>query len=118
MKKPLARVAFLLYTSNMTEELVNQVKQATDYQKNKQALREKIVAELHMPFEGGLFYLTPSTMAFVETWPNENLFLEDVYGNPIPINRQKFMNLARERYHAVMNDWHVKHQELKSVRKV
>lgn len=111
-------MAFLLYTIVMTEEIVNQVKQATDYQKNKQALREKIVTELHMPFEGGLFHLTPSLMAFVETWPQEDLFLEDVYSNPIPINRQKFMDLARERYQSVMNDWHVKHQELKSVRKV
>jgi hypothetical protein len=111
-------VAFLLYTIVMTEEIVTQVKQATDYQKNKQVLREKIVAELHMPFEGGLFHLTPSLMAFVETWPQEDLFLEDVYSNPIPINRQKFMNLARERYQSVMNDWHIKHLELKSVRKV
>ena len=99
-------------------KIVEHVKQATRYQANKRALKESMVAELHMPYNGGLFYLTPALMAFVKTWPDDKLFIEDTYENPIEIDREEFMKQARERYHSVMNQWHQQNQELRSARKV
>ena len=99
-------------------ELVEQIKLATDYQINKHTLKEKILTDLHMVYNNGLFLLTPAIMGFVTTWPDASLFLEDVYSNPIPIQRDEFLTQAREQYHAVMNSWHIQHEELKRIRKV
>ena len=72
------------------EDIVNQIKQSTDFQTNKRILREKILADLHMTYNQGLFKITPEIISFVSVWPNEELFLEDVYQNPIKINKQEF----------------------------
>lgn len=101
------------------ERLVTQVKLATDYQTNKSALKEKIQTELHMPYNNGLFKITPEILAFVATWPMDvDLFLEDVYENPIEIDQQVFLVRARQHYQAAMNTWHQQHAELKRIRKV
>jgi hypothetical protein len=98
---------------------VDQIRLATDYQTNKQTLREKIQTELHMPYNGGLFKITPELLAFVATWPVEWMYLEDVYQNPIEITNTKvFLVKAQQHYSAVMNDWHEQHAELKKIRKI
>jgi hypothetical protein len=99
-------------------QLVDQIRLATDYQTNKQILREKIQTELHMPYNGGLFKITPELLAFVATWPAEWMFLEDVYQNPISIDNKKvFLVKAQQHYSAVMNDWNEQHAELRKIRK-
>ena len=100
------------------DQLVKEIKQATDYQTNKRLLKEKITTDLHLAYNGGLFLLSPGLLAFVTTWPEQDLFLEDVYGNPIPIQRDEFLTPAREQYYSVMNSWHAQHEELKRIRKV
>jgi hypothetical protein len=101
-----------------TEEILNRVKQATDYQINKRTLKEKILIDLHLPYNNGLFKVTPELTAFVATWPSDTLFLEDVYENPIEIDRAVFLDKARQCYSAAMNSWHQQHAELKRIRKV
>ena len=100
------------------DQLTAEIKSATDYQTNKRLLKEKITADLHLAYNGGLFLLTPALLAFVATWPDSNLFLEDVYGNPIPVEREEFLTQAREQYHTVMNSWHIEHEKIRRIRKV
>lgn len=104
--------------TSTVEQLVEQIRVATDYQKNKYALKEKILTDLHLVHAGGLFLINPATLAFVATWPHETLFLEDVYSNPISINRDEFLTVAREHYQSVMNLWHIEHDKLKQIRKI
>lgn len=103
---------------NTIEQLVNQIKQSTDYQTNKRTLREKILIDLHMPYNNGMFKLTPELLAFVATWPDDILYLEDTYQNPIQITRDDFLTKARAHYQQTMNTWHQQHEELKRIRKV
>lgn len=103
---------------NTPDQLVEHVKQATDYQLNRILLKEKILEQLHMPYENGMFKLTPALLAFVSTWPTEILYLEDVYENPIEINKQVFLVKAQQHYQATMNFWHTEHAKLKQIRKV
>lgn len=99
-------------------DIVNQVKQATDYQINRRVLKEKITTELHMTYNNGMFLITPNLLAFLATWPDNVVMLEDIYGNPIEIHREEMLDQARQRYRAVMNRWHYQHAELKRIRKV
>jgi hypothetical protein len=99
-------------------ELVDQIKQSTNYQLNKRILREKIITDLHVAYNNGLFLVRPELMAFLATWPNDELFLEDTYNNPIKIDRQEFLIQCQQHYQMVMNDWHIQHEELKRARKI
>jgi len=41
-----------------------------------------------------------------------------VYLNPILVNRTEFLTLCRQHYHSIMNDWYIKHNEIKSIRSI
>lgn len=99
-------------------QLVEQVKQATDYQINKRILREKIQTDLHFVYNSGLFKASPELFAFVSSWADEELFLEDTYQNPIKVSRREFLDLCSRHYNAVMNTWHIEHERLKQIRKI
>lgn len=101
-----------------TEDIVTQIKESTDYQINKRILREKIQTDLHLAYNGGLFKITPELFAFVSVWPTEHLYLEDVYQNPIEIDKQVFLAQAGQCYFKAMNRWHEEHAELKRIRKI
>jgi hypothetical protein len=102
------------------EKIKSAIKRSTDYQINKEILREKILTDLHVPYNGGLFKVTPEIIMFANLQTlNENFYLEDVYHNPIHIvNPIEFTKLCNEQYQKVMNRWHQEHNELKRLRKI
>lgn len=110
-------------------EIVQQLKQATDYQINRKILQEKIQTDLHFTYNGGLFRATPELIAFVHAWRSTHeiwewgggtdMYLEDTYSNPIYIEDcAKFYEIACRHYQRVMNEWHQHHAELRKLRKV
>jgi hypothetical protein len=103
---------------NKLDNVVNEIRLATDFQTNKRILREKIQTDLHMTHNGGMFKITPELLAFVKTWPVGELYLEDVYENPIKIDRQTFLVTAQQHYQTVMNTWHQEYENLKKIRKI
>lgn len=103
---------------NNINDIVTEVRRATDFQINKRILREKIQTDLHMTHNGGMFKITPELLAFVKTWPVDELYLEDIYENPVQIDRQVFLVKAQQHYQTVMNVWHQQYNELKKIRKI
>jgi hypothetical protein len=104
----------------MTEldQLTQQIKQATDYQTNKIILREKIQTDLHFAYNSGLFKASQELIAFLNSYDSSELVLEDSYQNPIKVDRQELLDLAKQHYQMAMNAWHIRHEELKRARKV
>lgn len=100
------------------DQIVQSIKQATDYQKNKILLREKIQTDLHIALGGGLFKATQDLISFLNAWDAEEIFLEDVYQTPIKVNRLELLTLVKEHYQLVMNQWHVEHEKLRQIRKI
>jgi len=103
---------------NKINQIVEEIRLATDFQINKRILREKIKTDLHMTHNGGMFKITPELLAFMQTWPVEELYLEDIYENPIQINRQAFLITAQQHYQTVMNRWHHEYENIKKIRKI
>jgi hypothetical protein len=99
-------------------QLVEQVRLATDYQINKQILREKVMTDLHVAYNGGLFYVTTDLISFLTTWHSDVVYLEDTYHNPVEVDRVELLILCQEHYQRVMNRWHQEHNELKRIRKI
>ena len=100
------------------ERLTSTIRQATDYQINKEILREKILTDRHIAYNGGLFLVTPELIAFLATWETDQVYLEDTYHNPIEVDRTELLTLAREHYQQIMNTWHQQHAELRRLRKI
>ncbi len=100
------------------DTIVNEIRLATDFQTNKRILREKIQTDLHMTHNGGMFKITPELIAFVKTWPVDELYLEDTYENPVAVDRQTFLVTAQQHYQTVMNRWHQEYEDLKKIRKI
>ena len=100
------------------DNLVNEIRLATDFQINKKVLREKIQTDLHMTHNGGMFKISPELYAFVKTWPDDEIYLEDTYQNPIKIDKQTFLEAAQQHYQSVMNRWHNEYEELRKIRKI
>ena len=98
--------------------LVARIQTATDYQKNKATLREKIQSDLLFVHNSGMFRASPELIAFLATWPNSTLYLEDTYQNPIEVNRAEMLTKAQQHYQKVMNYWHQQHAELRKIRKI
>jgi hypothetical protein len=100
------------------EKLTAEIRRATDYQINKTILREKILTDLHVPYNGGLFKVTPDLLAFVATYRYTTMYIEDTYGNPVEVERDEFRTVCEEHYQKVMNRWHQEHNELRRLRKI
>jgi hypothetical protein len=100
------------------EKLINEIKQSTDVHKNQLKLREQILGDLTVPHNGGLFRVTQELMAFLHSWPDTEIYLEDQYGNPVQCQREALLEQCRQQYHKVMNRWHQQHEEIKRIRKI
>lgn len=87
----------------------DQLKELADSQFERSAytktLRESVYARLTVAHNGGLFSITPSLLAFLATMPNDNVVVEDIYNNPIRVNRLQLLDQARGQYDEVMNEW-------------
>ena len=102
----------------MIDQLIEQIKQSTDYQTNKRILREKIQTDLHFTYNGGLFKASQELIGFLNAWTSEEVFVEDTYQNPIQANRIELLELTKQHYQTAMNAWHINHDKLKRTRKV
>jgi hypothetical protein len=100
------------------DNLLEEIRLSTDYQTNRRILREKIQTDLHLAHNGGLFKITPELLAFMQGWPVDELYIEDVYGNPVHIDRHVFLIQAQQHYQVVMNRWHQEYAKLKTIRKI
>jgi hypothetical protein len=88
----------------------------SDFQASKLALKERISQELQVVYNGGLFKVTPDLISFVTIWDEEELYIEDVYQNPIKVKKSEFLLKLKEAYSAAMNTWAVLFAEIKSIR--
>jgi hypothetical protein len=91
---------------------------AFDHAQYRKTLRERVQAELVMAHAGGLFKITPELLAFLAYWPIPELYLEDMYGNPIAVDKQIFLVQAQQHYHYAMNTWHTEFEASKRIRKI
>lgn len=100
------------------DQTIQEIKKSTDYQVNKRILHEKIQTDLHITYNNGLFKVTPELIAFLNSWDDAEIILEDTYNNPIVVKLFEFKELCKQHYYKVMNRWCILHEQLKRERKV
>ena len=87
-----------------TESLVAHARARFDHEAAKRVLREKYQAKLIFAYNGGMFRVTPELLAFVQSWPIEELYLKDLYDNPVEVDKQVFLVKIQQHYHEQMNE--------------
>ena len=90
---------------------------AFDHAVYRKQLRERIQSQLVLTDSGGMFKITPELIAFVKTWPVDELYLEDIHGNPVKLDRQTFLVRAQQHYQTCMNEWQDEFEKSKRIRK-
>jgi len=90
---------------------------AFDHALYRKQLRERVQADLVFTANGGMFRITPELLAFVQTWPVDELYLEDIHGNPILLDKQTFLIRAQQHYQTVMNAWHTEFENSRKIRR-
>ena len=95
-----------------TDNLVAHARARFDHEAAKRVLKEKYQAKLIFAYNGGMFRSTPELLAFVQSWPIEELYIKDLYDNPIEVDRQVFLVKLQQHYHEQMNAWHNEYTEL------
>lgn len=95
-----------------TENIVAHARARFDHATAKRVLKEKYQAKLIFAYNGGMFKTTPELLAFVQSWPINELYLQDLYDNPIEVDKQVFLIKLQQHYHEQMNAWHVEYTEM------
>ena len=99
-------------------DIETEIRQATDYQRNKQLLREQVQTDLLFSHSDGLFRASPELISFLSVWDQDELFLEDEYHNPVRCNRHDMLDQCRRHYQKILNHWHSEHEQLQKIRKI
>jgi hypothetical protein len=98
-----------------------QLKQFADVQFERAAyiksLRESIKARLTTAHNGGLFTVDLSLITFLSVRTEDQLIIEDMYNNPVKIQRQALLNQARKQYDEVMAEWHSELESSNQIRR-
>lgn len=95
-----------------TENIVAHARARFDHATAKRVLKEKYQGKLIFAYNGGMFKTTPELLAFVQSWPINELYLQDLYDNPIEVDKQVFLVKLQQHYHEQMNAWHVEYTEM------
>lgn len=88
----------------------DQLKSLADAQFERSAyiktLRESIRARLTVAHNGGLFNVNTELITFLSVRNEPEVFIEDVYSNPVKVRRQELLKQACQQYDEVMLDWY------------
>lgn len=103
---------------NTIEETINEIKKSTDYQINKRTLREKVVSDLHITHNGGLFLVSTEMISFLSVMTDDDLILADVYDNPVKVNRKALLMESIEKYRSITNMWYQENESLRQIRRI
>jgi hypothetical protein len=103
---------------NKVKIIVDQVKQATDFQINRKILKEKINADLHLAHSSGLIRITPELISFLSCLEEDEVYITDIYENPILIPRVEVLEQCKTQYLSAMKEWTEQHAQLRRIRKL
>lgn len=99
-----------------TDDLISHSRARFDHVAAKRILQEKYEARMIFAHAGGMFKASPELLAFVQSWPIDELYLKDLYDNPIEVDKQVFLVKLQQHYHEHMNAWHNEYIEMQKKR--
>ncbi len=83
-----------------------------DHARSQQILREKYQAKLQFAYNGGMWEAGPLLINTLNCMlDSETLVIEDLYKNPVKVNTQELLEIAKTHWQEQMNGWLVEYEE-------
>ena len=99
-----------------TNQLVAHSRARFDHHQARQVLREKYQAKLNFAYQGGMFCAAPEMIVLLNLYEDQDIVVQDLYENPVPVNARELCELMKTRWQEQMTAWLVEHEQLGSVR--
>ena len=84
---------------------------------HRKNIKESAYALLLVPYNGGLFIATPTLIAFLGNWDEDEIIVEDEYENPVLVNRLALMARLKGAYLNAMDVWYADFQASNRIRR-
>jgi hypothetical protein len=92
-------------------DIIKNTKVRFDHNQNKKLLKEKYESKMLFAFEGGMWKASPELITTLSLFDTDTIVLEDLYNNPVRVNRLQLLNDTKERWQEQMNGWLFDHQQ-------
>ena len=92
-------------------DITKNVKLRFDHNRNKQLLKEKYESKMMFAFEGGMWKASPELIVTLATFDDNTVVLEDMYNNPVSVNRSELLLKTKQHWQEQMNGWLFEFQE-------
>ena len=99
-----------------TENLIKDAKARFAHNSAKAYLKDKYQSKLTVANQGGLWKVTPELLVFIDSAGSEELILVDSYDNPVKVKRLELLQLVRDTYNNVMEEWYTEFKKLENNR--
>jgi len=86
-------------------EILKNAKVRFDHNQNKKILKEKYESKMMFAHNGGMWNAGPLLITTLNTFEDDTIVLEDLYNNPIQVNRIELLTEAKQRWQEQMNGW-------------
>ena len=99
-----------------TENLIKDAKARFAHNSAKAYLKDKYQSKLTVANQGGLWKVRPELLVFIDSAGSEELILVDSYDNPVKVKRLELLQLVRDTYNNVMEEWYTEFKKLENNR--
>jgi len=80
-------------------------------------LKETYEAKLMVVHKGGTFLAKPELISFLNSWHEPELHVEDVYNNPILVNKNELLEQVKAAYRQASVHWASEIQRVNTIRR-
>lgn len=84
---------------------------------HRKNIKESAMAQMTVPFAGGLFAVTPQLIAYLSIETDDMVYVEDLHGTPVHAKRVEMLNSVKTIYNTAMKAWHQEYQLSNRIRK-
>lgn len=96
--------------------LIKQAKARFNHNSSKAYLKDKYEAKLLVANQGGLWKATPELQGYLASRTDFSVILNDIYNNPVMVNRIELYEALRCTYEDTMAAWYLEYKELENNR--
>ena len=95
-----------------TNDLISHSRARFDHHQARQVLKEKYQAKLNFAHKGGMFSATPEMIVFLNMHGDQDIVVQDLYGNPIRVVARELCDIMQARHQEQMNAWLTDYEQL------
>ena len=71
----------------------------------RRLLQEKYESKMLFAYRGGMFRAGPELLTLLSLYPDQEIVIQDLYGNPVRIDSNELQVLAAQRWQEQMTAW-------------